>query len=94
MQTRRLAEQRDEKAAGVLEVRQAAHALLQPRVAGREHMAPPGTATMDPTFPRNFGGLVLGCIDSYDSEERRILQHNFFEIYKLCIALHLADLKN
>ena len=23
----------------------------------------------------NFGGLVLGCIDSYDSESRRIFQH-------------------
>ena len=23
----------------------------------------------------NFRGLVLGCMDSYDSEQRRILQH-------------------
>ena len=27
------------------------------------------------TKVNNFGGLVLLCIDSYDSEQRRILQH-------------------
>ena len=25
--------------------------------------------------PSNFEGLVLGCIDSYDSDQRLILQH-------------------
>ena len=40
----------------------------------------------------NFGGLVLCCMDSYDSEKRRILQH-FFKIYKICILLHRSDLK-
>ena len=27
---------------------------------------------------QNFERLVLVCIDSYDSEKRRILQHDFF----------------
>ena len=30
---------------------------------------------LGPLFHRNFGRLVLGCIDSYDSEKWRILQH-------------------
>merc|ERR1712224_983557 len=34
-----------------------------------------------------FNWLVLLCIDSYDSEQRRILQHYFFEIYKICTLL-------
>ena len=32
-------------------------------------------ASWGPPFHRNFGGLVLCCIDSYDSESRRIFQH-------------------
>ena len=34
--------------------------------------------------------LVLGCIDSYDSEKRCILYHfvALLEIYKNCILLH------
>ena len=30
---------------------------------------------MNEMGPSNFERLVLGCIDSYDSESRRILQH-------------------
>ena len=33
------------------------------------------TPVWDPLFHINFGRLVLGCIDSYDSESRRIFQH-------------------
>ena len=40
----------------------------------------------------NFRQLVLGCIDSYDGEQRRIFLH-FFEIYKICILLHRSNLK-
>ena len=36
---------------------------------------PPDTHILTPLFLRNFGGLVIGCIDSYDSEKRRIFQH-------------------
>ena len=36
---------------------------------------PPATPNLDTLFFRNFGELVLGCIDSYDGEQRRILQH-------------------
>ena len=32
------------------------------------------TPTLNLILSRNFGELVLGCIDSYDSEQRRILQ--------------------
>jgi hypothetical protein len=34
----------------------------------------PESATWDPSFRRNFGRLVLGCIDSYDSNQILILQ--------------------
>ena len=38
----------------------------------------------------NFRRFVLGCIDSYDSYQRLILQRfNLFKIYKICIPLHL-----
>jgi len=45
--------------------------------------------------PSNFERLVLGCIDSYDSDQIVILQHfyDFFEIYKICILLHRSVLK-
>ena len=47
--------------------------------------------------PSNFERLVLGCIDSYDSDQRLILLDflSFFEIldYKICIPLHRSDLK-
>ena len=42
-------------------------------------------------LPSNFERLVLGCIDSYDSDQRLILLD--FEIYKICISLHRSDLK-
>ncbi len=32
----------------------------------------PGTPILTPLFLRNFGGLVLCCIDTSDSESRRI----------------------
>ena len=37
---------------------------------------------------KNFGGLVLLCIDGYDSEQRRILQHfsRSTRIASFCIA--------
>ena len=44
---------------------------------------PPVTSIVDPPFPRNFGRLVLGCMDSYDSEQRA-----FF-----CIFQNLQDLQ-
>ena len=34
----------------------------------------PVTPIVQPPFPRNFGRLVLGYTDIYDSEQRRILQ--------------------
>ena len=42
-----------------------------------------------------FGGLVLGCIKTYQNE---ILQENmrltaFFKLYKICILLHHCNLK-
>ena len=42
--------------------------------------------------PSNFERLVLGCIDSYDSNHTPILQH-FFEIYKIVILLQRSDTK-
>ena len=33
----------------------------------------------------NFEGLVLGCIDSYDSEKRRIFQHFSSSTWFLCL---------
>ena len=39
-----------------------------------EHL-PPDTPILTPLFLRNFGGLVLGCIDTSDSESRRSFQH-------------------
>ena len=33
------------------------------------------TPVWDPPFHRNFGRLVLSCIDASDSESRRIFQH-------------------
>ena len=35
----------------------------------------PVTPLVDPSFPRNFGRLVLGCVDTSDRESRRIFQH-------------------
>ena len=39
------------------------------------HWMTPDTATVDPPFRRNFRGLVLGCMGTYDSESRRIFSH-------------------
>ena len=39
------------------------------------HLMTPDTATVDPPFRRNFRGLVLGCMGTYDSESRRIFSH-------------------
>ena len=43
------------------------------------------------SFSPNFERLVLRCIDSYDSESRRISA--FFEDYKIHNPLHRSDLK-
>ena len=40
----------------------------------------------------NFERLVLGCIDSYDSNQIVIFAA-FFEIYKILIFLHSSNLK-
>ena len=42
--------------------------------------------------PQNFERLVLVCIDSYDSEKRRILQH-FSRSTRFAFPLHRSDLK-
>ena len=42
--------------------------------------------------PQHFETLVVGCIDSYESEKSGSLQH-FHEIYKICIYSHLSDRK-
>ena len=39
--------------------------------AGNENM-PPDTPILTPLFSRNFRGLVIGCIETFDSESRRI----------------------
>ena len=39
----------------------------------------------------NFGRSVLGCIEAYDSENRRIFSA-FFKIYTLCVPLHHSKL--
>ena len=44
-------------------------------------------------LPSNFERLVLGCIDSYDSDQRLKDFAAFFEIFKICIPLHRTDLK-
>ena len=41
----------------------------------------------------NFERLVLGCMNSYDSNQILILQR-FSEIYMIFILLHRSDLKN
>ena len=43
----------------------------------------------------NFGGLVLGCMDSYDSEERSIFQHfsKSTRVDKSSIPLHRSKFK-
>ena len=41
--------------------------------------------------PSNFGRLVRGCMDSYDSNQIVIFA-GFFEIYKIFILLHRSDL--
>ena len=42
--------------------------------------------------PSTFERLVLGCMDSYDSNQIVIFSA-FFEIYKILILLHRSDLK-
>ena len=44
----------------------------------------------EPYRPANLSGLVLFCIDTSDSESRRIFQHfsTFFNIYKIVTPLH------
>ena len=44
------------------------------RTPDREKMTG-ATPIWDPLFHRNFGRLVLGCIDASDSERRRIFHH-------------------
>ena len=41
----------------------------------------------------NFRRLVLGCMDSYDSEQRRINFSSIFKIYAIFILLHRCNLK-
>ena len=43
--------------------------------------------------PSNFGRLVRGCMDSYDSNQIVIFA-GFFEIYKIFILLQRSDLNN
>ena len=43
-------------------------------IKGKVVAMTPETRTLEPLFLRNFGELVLGCIDNYDSESRRIFQ--------------------
>ena len=57
------------------------------RRARLRDLVTPATPTLDPLFLRNFGELVLGCIDSYDSESRRIFK-SFFEIYEISLPSH------
>ena len=47
---------------------------------------------IDVNHPQNFERLVLGCMDSYDSESRRIF-FRLFEIYKIYVLLHRSDSK-
>ena len=48
---------------------------------------------MGPPFHRNFGRLILVCIDASDSENRRIFEA-FFELYKICIPSHRSKFRN
>ena len=48
--------------------------FVQPLLTSTKDM-PPDTPILTPLFLRNFGGLVIGCIDTSDSESRRIFQH-------------------
>ena len=52
----------------------------------------PDTPILTPLFLRNVGGLILRCIDTSDSESRRIFR--IFEIYNICIPLHRSEIRN
>ena len=50
-----------------------AHEDLESRNSRKRNM--PRTPTLEIPFRRTFWGLVLGCIDVYDSDRRRVFEH-------------------
>ena len=62
------------------EVSADAVALEERLEAPQEHVVRAYVASSSTIEPSHFGGLVLGCIDSYDREKRRIFKHIFVGI--------------